>query len=293
MTARQTKPRQFVGRYGPLVRYHRIDNTGPCRARNVGISLACAPWIALCDSDDLWRPSYLGRQTELFRAVPGLEYAFGNFVTIDRHGLWSARSKFDDAPPAFCQLARTTPAPDVWLFTEPLYSRILRFQPIFQSTVVFSQDFFARIGGFNEQFGRTQGEDFEFTLRCVQESPVGALVTPLVGIRKHGENFSGNQLGTLLGEIRILQHARDHHRCAVHCLEIVEDEIIVRASQAAHAAFAAGDLDRVRALSALVPAGRRPPKLRVKFAIARCPQPIRRTVCALTLKMSAARRTTA
>ena len=39
--------------------YCRQENRGPSSARNAGVRLARAPWIAIQDSDDLCAPNYL------------------------------------------------------------------------------------------------------------------------------------------------------------------------------------------------------------------------------------------
>ena len=66
------------------------------------------------------------------------------------------------------------------------------------------------VGGFDAKFARTASEDFEFTLRCVAEAPIGMIEDSLTGVRRHGGNFSGNQLKNLLGEVKILRHAQAH-----------------------------------------------------------------------------------
>src|SRR4029077_9496744 len=40
---------EVIARYGSAVRYHRMENFGPGAARNLGVSIARAPWIAFCD----------------------------------------------------------------------------------------------------------------------------------------------------------------------------------------------------------------------------------------------------
>ena len=55
--------------FPPTVRYSRIENSGVCRARNAGVSLARGSWLAFCDSDDLRHPRKRGA-TENDRPVP-------------------------------------------------------------------------------------------------------------------------------------------------------------------------------------------------------------------------------
>src|SRR5579872_1896806 len=65
-----------VARYGGAVRYHRIENSGPGVARNIGVSLARSPWIAFCDSDDIWLPIKQERQLRLQALCPEVESSF-------------------------------------------------------------------------------------------------------------------------------------------------------------------------------------------------------------------------
>ena len=55
-----------ANRYGE-VRYQRQENRGVSAARNRGIGIARAEWIALLDSDDEWLPEKLERQMDALR----------------------------------------------------------------------------------------------------------------------------------------------------------------------------------------------------------------------------------
>src|ERR1043166_1387672 len=45
--------------YGDQIRYIFQENRGPSAARNAGVRLGRAPWIAIQDSDDVCAPDYL------------------------------------------------------------------------------------------------------------------------------------------------------------------------------------------------------------------------------------------
>ena len=275
-----------VRRYGPRLHYHRIEKSGQARARNVGVSLSTAPWLAFCDDDDLWGPGYLARYARLFRSQPEIEYAFCNFVQV-KDGKWKGQTKFDTAPPGFWNIPKQDLDFSTWMFTDPLYAHIIRFQPIFAgSAVVLSRDFFERVGGFDESFSRTVSEDFEFTLRCVQESPVGCIRKPLVGIRKHDFNFSGDELSNLLGSITILRHALRHHAYAKKCNDIIENEIFVRSKAAAELAFAERKLEIVRELCDSIPRHEGSTRLAVKYFVSRLPSPLARAANSFLLAIS-------
>ena len=199
MTARRTARRYLPeGSDRPSV-ISASRTQGVCRARNVGASLATAPWIAYCDSDDLWHRDKLDAQVRLLRAVPGLEYAFTNFRVVTDG--WSSTTKFDEVPAGYWDLPRRQVSPEAFVIDAPLFERVVRYNPIFPSTIIMSQDFFLRVGRWVVALGRTLSEDLEFTLRCVTHPPIGVLSAPLVGIRKHPGNFSADHLRTLEGEI--------------------------------------------------------------------------------------------
>lgn len=72
-----------VREYGSNVRYVQLDHGGVSRARNAGIELAHAPFVAFLDADDYWMPVRLERALALLRAG---EPAFVNtefFVETD------------------------------------------------------------------------------------------------------------------------------------------------------------------------------------------------------------------
>jgi hypothetical protein len=272
--------------FRPPVKYVRIENSGVCRARNVGASLATAPWIAFCDSDDLWRPDKLAAQGRLLRAVSGLEYAFTNFqvVTGDR---WSTATKFDEAPPGFWDLPTRQIEPGAFVIDAPMFAPLIAFQPIFPSTVIINQDRLRRVGGWADHLGRVLSEDLEFTLRCVTEPPIGVNAEPLVGIRKHAGNFSGNALRTLDGELQILRYVLATHPFAGRHAEAIRHSIVDRAAAGAELAFLLGDRGQVRKLLASVPLRRRSWKLHLKATIAELPAPMFRALQTAAVELAA------
>lgn len=278
-----------VAQYGDLVQYIKIANSGVCKARNVGVEKSKSDWIAFCDSDDLWHQDKLLRQVELIRNSKDVEYCFTNFKTFkDNH--WSKNTKFDDSPEDYWDTPRLDINTDSFVITEPFYGKVLSFTPIFPSTVMIKKSFFNRIGGFNETFGRKITEDFEFTLRCVQEKPVGVIVKPVVGIRKHEQNISSGNLSGIsfvISDIEILNYSSQNHRLGEQYQSLIKEQIISRSISVAHGAFAFGEFSILRDILKNVPTSRRSIKLRIKEAIAFLPYPFAKYVqkCITTLKL--------
>ena len=263
----------IVGRYGGAVRYHRIDNLGPSAARNVGVSISTGSWIAFCDSDDLWRPTKLERQCDLHALAPSVEYSFTDFSFVVS-GEWLPGSRFSEAPVGFWEPERRVLADKIWVYDASLYGRILRFHPVAPTTVLISRSLFERLGRYDERFSRGLSEDLEFTLRCVGAPPIGVVAEPLAGIRKHAGNRSGDNIGSWLGQIAILEHALAAHDAAKTVADVVLDEIQVRRALAAARAFVLGRFDVTRQLAPSIDRSHRDWKLAIMIAIASLPLPV-------------------
>lgn len=262
-----------VESFGSRVRYIRIPNSGVCRARNVGVEQSNSPWIAFCDSDDLWLPDKLSRQAYL-AAKSGAQYQFCNFVpVVDDHWQFD-HPKFEMAGDGYWSPGRVKLDGEQWVYDNSLFERLLGFQAVFPSTVFVSRSFFYEVGGFVEKLGRTLSEDLEFTMRCVAEVPVAVDAKPLVGVRKHGGNFSVSVRRTLTGEVEILKYIRQHHRHAKLCLPALEAAIRARTIEAGEAHFAAGDLQEAKRLLGSLPLRSLKGKPAVKRLISSMPQPL-------------------
>lgn len=255
----------------PAVRYLSLPNAGAVAARIAGAAHATSSWLCFLDSDDLWLPQVVERHASLLRLAPDVPYSFGNFrVVID--DVWQNRTKFDEAPDGYFDLRRRTVAPGMHVVEEPLYARLLRFQPIFPSAAFIRRDFYDRIGGWDEAVGALLSHDLEFTLRCVKEAPVGVIDEPLVGIRKHSGNRSGAFLQTVIGQIGILRFALEHHHPTAQESEVIREQIRARSADAAHFAFEERDFVLVRQLLETVPLRERSAALHVKWLLTRLRQ---------------------
>jgi glycosyltransferase involved in cell wall biosynthesis len=278
-----------VAKYISIVKYYKIENSGVCKARNFGVGKAHSDWIAFCDSDDIWRDDKLSQQVELILNSKGVEYCFTNFQTFE-DGQWSPGTKFDDSPADYWDVPRVDINTNSFIITEPFYYKVLSFMPIFPSTVMMKKSFFNRIGRFNEAFSRKISEDFEFSLRCVQEYPIGVITKPVVGIRKHEQNFSkGNLPGIsfIIGDIDILNYSSQNHRLGAENLSLIKEQIISRSISVVHGAFAIGEFAIFRDILKNIPTSRRSLKLWIKVVIALLPFPLARAAqkCFLILKV--------
>ena len=67
-------------------------NTGPAGARNLGVSLSEAEYIAFCDSDDSYEPDYLAKMAEA--ALAGADMVFCNHKKVTPEGSFISRTEF-------------------------------------------------------------------------------------------------------------------------------------------------------------------------------------------------------
>jgi len=278
-----------IAKFGDAVHYRRIENSRAPAARNVGAAMATGDWLWFCDSDDLWRPEFLERMRGLAATAPYPKFLFGNFQLV-RDGVWESGTKFSTAPNGFWEAIASQKTAGGAIFTEPPYPHILKFQPIFHSTIVMTKSLFEAVGGYDMKFARTASEDFEFTLRCVAAAPVGMIQAPLVGIRRHEGNYSANQLANLLGEVKILQHAKAHHTAGKRYAAEIEAQIKYRNAEALGLAFTKGDYDLVRSLASAVGKDGLDFKQRLKAFLASLPSAIRTPLVALAERPSGAGR---
>jgi len=241
------KTEAVLGKFSKYIRSVHIKNSGAPVARNVGAYLATGEWLWFCDSDDLWSSSYLARVRGLLNEHPTSQFAFGNFRLV-RDGVWDIQTKFETAPQGYWG-ARESVKTGGWAITDPLYEKVLEFQPIFHSTLFVSRTLFDSIGGYNPRFARTGSEDLEFVLRCAANAPAAAIGDALVGIRRHAGNFSTDQLRNLLGEIEILRYARIRHNATARARTIIDDQIAKRSLQSLELAFSVGNYPLVKSLA--------------------------------------------
>ncbi len=274
---------EVVRKMPSKVKYHRIENSGQCAARNFGVSHATSSWIAFCDSDDLWREDKLAKQMQLHEQVPHLQYSFANFAIIT-DGTWASSSKFDEAPSDFFDDCKSL-SESYSICEASLYEKVLRFQPIFAgSTILMTANLFRSLGGWSVPLGQTLSVDLEFTLRCLQHGPVGIVHDPCVGIRKHATNFSGNSYRTKLGEIEILRYALTHHSIPESTKNAIRTSIEIRRTDAAYGAFELREFDVCRDLLSGLPKTLLTPKLRAKRFISSCPAAIAKPLHSILTK---------
>ena len=245
------RTRDIVRAYPATYLYQ--SNEGPGIARNVGVAHVKTPWVAFCDDDDLWRPTYL----EAFKHVLTDESVCGlGNSSIVRNNQWEEHDKFSEAPNGFFDDLE-----------QPLYRKLVAFNVVFPSAVVARKNFINAIGHFVPELSHSRGQDYEFVLRCNERGGATVLHSPLVGIRKHEANRTNDKLQCILGDIRILAWARRYHRLGRALADLIGARIAQKALEGFDQAFVYGDKQLALDLGRRVSRDLRSTKFLVKRAM--------------------------
>jgi glycosyltransferase involved in cell wall biosynthesis len=137
----------------------RTENLGPAAARNAGSAIACSPFIAFLDSDDLWAPNKLKRQLDWMRQTPGYEIA-------QTEEIWIRKGR------------RVNPGRRHRKRAGDVFIDSLRTCLISPSAVIMGTSLFRHAGGFDPLM--RAAEDYDLWLRVLAEYPIGLLPEPLV-----------------------------------------------------------------------------------------------------------------
>jgi glycosyltransferase involved in cell wall biosynthesis len=149
----------------------RQPNRGPAAARNRGVSVSRAKYVAFLDADDEWLPGRLARTVEALERAPGASLSYCDVFAILESG----------EPIRTAEGFEPRSAPSM----EDLCTR---WWPILTSAVSMQRETFERTGGFDESFASPGYEDALLWLRArelgefrrVPEQLVRYRIDPLV-----------------------------------------------------------------------------------------------------------------
>jgi hypothetical protein len=163
--------RDFGARTGGVeVRCVRLPSrSGVVAARNHGIAAARCDWIATCDSDDVWVPTKLARQTAFLREWTGRR----RIALLGTHGY-----NVNDAKRV---LSPAIMGPT----TEEQYDALRaegRMFYLIHSSVLYSRADWSALGGYTTEYG--WADDYDFFCGMAELGVVLNLPEPLVYYRK-------------------------------------------------------------------------------------------------------------
>ena len=156
--------------YMQKIRYHYKENGGIASAKNAGISLTQAKFVAFLDHDDLWVPDKLQLQMECFREHPRVGLVYAKYTSF-RDG----------------KELRTKPEKGYsgWIFKELLSKSFIQ-----TSTVVVKRECLDAVGPYDETF--SLGDEYDMFLRIARKFQCGFVDKGLTRYRVHDTNASNN-----------------------------------------------------------------------------------------------------
>lgn len=137
----------------PRLRYIKLpENRGVAHARNAGIMISSAPFLAFLDSDDEWLPKKLEKQVAWTNAHPEMPI-------VQTREIWIRRER------------RVNPPKTHEKFEGDLFAASLERCMITPSSVMLRRTCIEEFGGFNENYPAC--EDYDLWLRITSRCPVG------------------------------------------------------------------------------------------------------------------------
>ena len=264
--------RSVLAGYGSRIRPIHNTNHGELVTRNTGLRAATSRLVAFCDSDDLWLPEFLAEMSNQWQNTDGLLACYSNFRVLE-DGTVSRRSKFEDAPAGYWSGLRQTTR-DAGVFDETIISHLMHFQPFFPSCMMVSRERFLDAGAWDEGVSRMVGCDLATTLRVAARPPIGVVRRPLVSIRKHASNFSGNTEKMNLGDANVLEYVLSTRPELAPFETTIRSSVATRRCAALDSAFSRRDFAAVSEINRLLPPSDVPLRQRAKSVIATLPQPL-------------------
>ncbi len=158
--------------YMQKIRYHYKENGGIASAKNAGISLSKAEFIAFLDHDDLWIPDKLKIQIEHFNRNPQIGLVYAKYTSFR-----------DDKE------LRTKPEKGYsgWIFAKLISKSFIQ-----TSTVMVKRDCLNAVGPFDESF--RLADEYDMFLRIARRFQCGFVDRELTRYRVHDTNASKNDL---------------------------------------------------------------------------------------------------
>jgi glycosyltransferase involved in cell wall biosynthesis len=174
-----------LARFGARLTIVCTERKGVAAARNTGVSRSSGRYLALLDSDDLWLPGKLARQTAFMIGHPDVEICQTEEIWI-RNGV------------------RVNPKAAHRKTSGDVFLRSLDLCLVSPSAVMMTRELFERAGGFDESFPVC--EDYDLWLRIAAERPIPLIPEALVVKRGgHADQLSRSTWGMDRYRVRALQ----------------------------------------------------------------------------------------
>lgn len=211
----------IIQSYKDRIKAIRIPNSGAGNARKVGVEKTSYPWVAFCDSDDIWLPNHLERRVKLLSEYPNTNFSFSDMVPFGPAAL-ANRTYFSDAPLGWWQNLGEQDTNGFLNIAKNPYKDFLSFNPVATPTIVMTRELYDQSGGINPKYSRMPAEDADLTRKAIAIGHVCCDTKVTAKQRRHEQNMSSIEAENFLGKLQILE---DHIQNNLTPKEHIQDTI--------------------------------------------------------------------
>ena len=207
----QDDTRQVVSRFtDPRIRYLRHEqNRGCSAAYNTGLAQAAGQFVAILDSDDLWKPERLAKALDFLYRHPETDVVFTDFEKLSASEFTPSHVRRWCPRTSALLAARGWPKETIFTQKEMHLILLQEFPLVLQSTLM-RRAARERTGFLNESW--SSASDWNFILRSSAENRFGYIDEPLSVLRLQAD--ATHHLHGVEGHALCLRMLRDEMRRA-------------------------------------------------------------------------------
>lgn len=175
----------------PKIQYYYQENKGLSAARNAGIKMSTAKYLAFLDADDIWLPNKLKKQLYIFSQTKyrRLGLVYGEYLDIDEKG--NEIKNFGGF--------RLHPQIKGKVSKELLECNYATGSG---SAVLVKKECFDRVGMFDKTLKAC--EDWDMWMRIAQEYDFDYVDEPLVKLRRHQNSMQADRYHMISNQVKLI-----------------------------------------------------------------------------------------
>jgi glycosyltransferase involved in cell wall biosynthesis len=188
--------KKVLSPYLDSIKYIYQSNSGAAIARNAGIAASGGVYVAMLDSDDMWKPEKLSHQIEFLETHPNVALVATHAICIDSDG----------------NVVSNVPVKSYQKEGSVSFETILLNSPMILSSLVVRRECLPQPQAF--PVGVAFCEDWEFCLQISRRFGAWFLSQPLTLVRRHSDNIThplANQINVddkLRNRLGVIQTAK-------------------------------------------------------------------------------------